>query len=381
MRDVLDEMQAGTNRRSFIKKGIVTAAGATVGAGLLADISPAIADNGGLSREDAAILRFLSAVEQIEQDLWLQYAELGGVQTNPSELPGLPTGGSPAYTAALNNLDADMSQYIHDNTEDEFSHHAFINAFLAARGADTVDLSQFATLYGSQATAANKTKRRITNLMQLTVDTSFWTRYRSRTKNPDLDPNFVFPQAVPTLHKGKFPAIPRTDADLSPPNHIQAIANTAAFHFCFIEQGGSSLYPILALGVTDREVLRVVLSIGPTETSHFQTWHDKAGNAVSDPLAPLTDPNNPQLVFPNLNVAPFGGEDFQTNLIMPEPCPFLSRKFPAVSIIRPTSDQEGGAMAAVNGLTKDGLFIGQSNEFFELLADLASDADAAERGS
>src|SRR5580700_7979884 len=160
MRDVLDETQAGTNRRSFIKKGIATAAGATVGAGLLTDISPAIAKDGGLNKGDAAILRFLSALEQIEQDLWLQYAELGGVQTTPSELPGLPTGGSPAYTAALNNLDADMSQYIHDNTEDEFSHHAFINAFLAARGADTVDLSQFATLFGSQATGANKSKRR-----------------------------------------------------------------------------------------------------------------------------------------------------------------------------------------------------------------------------
>ena len=379
MRDVLDETQAGTNRRSFIKKGIATAAGATVGTGLLTDISPAIAKDGGLNKGDAAILRFLSAVEQIEQDLWLQYAELGGVQTTPSELPGLPTGGSPAYTAALNNLDADMSQYIHDNTEDEFSHHAFINAFLAARGADTVDLSQFATLKGSQADGANKSKRRITNLMQLTVDTSFWTRYRSRTKNPDLlDPNFVFPQAVPSLHNGKFPGIPRTNADLSPQNHIQAIANTAAFHFCYIEQGGSSLYPTLALGVTDKEVLRVLLSIGPTETTHFQTWHDKAGNAVSTPLAPLTDG---ALVFPNLNAPPFpvgfGLEDFQTNLIMPEPCPFLQQGFPAVSIIRPTSIQQGGAVATIQGFTADGLFIGQSSEFFRVINELAEEADKA----
>ena len=379
MRDVLDETQAGTNRRSFIKKGIVTAAGATVGAGLLADIPPATAQAGGLTKGDVAILRFLSALEQIEQDLWLQYAELGGVQTTPSELPGLPTGGSPAYTAALNNLDADMSQYIHDNTEDEFSHHAFINAFLAARGADMVDLSQFATLPGSQADGANKSKRRITNLMQLTVDTSFWTRYRSRTKNPDLlDPNFVFPQAVPSLHNGKFPGIPRTNADLSPQNHIQAIANTAAFHFCYIEQGGSSLYPTLALGVTDKEVLRVLLSIGPTETTHFQTWHDKAGNAVSTPLAPLTDG---ALVFPNLNAPPFpvgfGLEDFQTNLIMPEPCPFLRQGFPAVSIIRPTSIQQGGAVATIQGFTADGLFIGQSSEFFQVINELAEEADKA----
>jgi hypothetical protein len=177
------------------------------------------------------------------------------------------------------------------------------------------------------------------------------------------------------LHNGKFPAIPRTDTDLSPPNHIQAIANTAAFHFCYIEQGGSSLYPALALKVTDREVLRVLLSIGPTETSHFQTWHDKAGNAVSTPLAPLTDG---ALVFPDLNSPPFGLEDFQTNLIMPEPCPFLpDQRLPAVSIIRPISIEQGGAVATVQGFTADGLFIGQSSEFFRMLNELAEEADKA----
>ena len=217
--------------------------------------------------------------------------------------------------------------------------------------------------------------------MQLTVDTSWYTRYRSRANNPDLDPGFRFPQAVQSLSSGQFPAIPLTDDDLTPTDHIQAIANTAAFHFCFIEQGGSSLYPTLAQKVTSLEVLRILLSIGPTETSHFQTWHDKAGNAVSTPLAPLTDPNNSRLTFPNLNVAPFGGEDFQTNLIMPEPCPFLSRKFPVVSIIRPTSDQEGGAVATVEAFTRDGLFIGQSGEFFQLINALAKEADSASRGS
>ena len=383
MKDVSDKTQAGTNRRSFIKKGIATAAGASVGAGLLANTSPAIAQtsSGSLRSGDAAILQFLSAVEQIESDLWLQYAELGGIQTTPTELPGLPTGGSAAYTAALNNLDADMSQYIHDNTEDEFSHHRFINAFLASKGGTPVDLSQFATLPSSQATGANKKKGRITNLMQLTVDTSFWTRYRSRRKNPDLDPNFQFPQAIPTLHSGKFPAIPRTDADLSPKNHIQAIANTAAFHFAFIEVGGTSLYPTLALKVTDPEVLRILLSIGPTETAHFQTWHDKAGNAVSTPLAPLTDG---ALVFPDLNSPPFPAgfslQDFQTNLIMPEPCPFLDPNLGVVSIIRPTSTPESGAVAAVQALTADGLFIGQSKEFFEMVTQLAQAADQARFG-
>jgi hypothetical protein len=378
MQDQVEKPSVRGNRRAFIKGGGLAAGGAAIGLGLLAKGSSALADQGGgATRGDIAILTFLAAIETIEADLWLQYAELGGVQDN--QIPGLPTGGSAAYTAALNNLDADMAQYIHDNTDDEFSHRDFLNAYLASKGADPVNFDQFRTLPSSKATGANQIGR-LTNLMQLTVDTSWYTRYRSSAKNPDLNPGFKFPQAVPSLASGQFPAIPTTDADLSPKNHIQAIANTAGFHFCFIEQGGSSLYPTLALKVSNLEVLRILLSIGPTETSHFQTWHDKAGNAVSDPLAPLTDPNNPQLVFPNLNIAPFGGEDFQTNLIMPEPCPFLSPKFPAVSIIRPTSDQEGGAVATVNAFIKDGLFIGQSNEFFELLADLAHDADNASRG-
>src|SRR5437667_3367213 len=207
--------------------------------------------------------------------------------------------------------------------------------------------------------------------MQLTVDTSYWTKYRSSTKNPDFGD--TFPPAVPGLLQGQFPAIPRSDDDLRPNKHIQAIANTAAFHFAFIEQGGTSLYPSLAQRVTDVEVLRVLLSIGPTETAHFQTWHDKAGNAI-----PLTDPTN-GLVFPDLNSPPFGGEDFQTNLIMPEPCPFLSRKLPACSIIRPT-ETKGIAMGVVNFLTAMGLFIGQPPAFFELLRDLAEDADEARRG-
>jgi len=262
-----------------------------------------------------------------------------------------------------------MDQYIHDNTEDEFTHFTFINAYLASRGEETVNLDRFRTLPSSKATGAQQLGR-LTNLMQLTVDTSWWTRYRSRAKNPDFGDSF--PQAVPGLSAGKFPAIPRSDADLSPKKHIQAIANTAGFHFAFIEQGGSSLYPSLAQRVTDPEVLRILLSIGPTETQHFQTWMDKAGNAP-----PLTDPTN-GLVFPDLNAPPFGGEDFQSNLIMPEPTIFLSRKFPVCSIIRPT-ETEGAAMSAANALTADGLFIGQTPAFFAALRKLAREADAAQR--
>jgi hypothetical protein len=260
-----------------------------------------------------------------------------------------------------------MPQYIHDNTEDELTHFTFINAYLQSRGAEPVDLSRFSTLPSSKASGAQQIGR-LTNLMELTVDTSWWTRYRSRSMNPDLGDSFA--QAVPGLAAGKFPAIPRDDKDLRPKDHIQAIANTAGFHFCTIEQGGTSLYPSLAQRVTDTEVLRVLLSIGPTEAMHFQTWHDKAGNAP-----PLTDPTN-GLVFPNLNEPPLGGEDFQTNLIMPEPTIFLKKKFPVCSIIRPTGTK-GAAMGAVKALTADGLFIGHSQEFFDTLKELASAADAA----
>jgi hypothetical protein len=344
---------------------LVAAGAGALGAEMLADVPLALARR-PLSKGDEAILRFLSAAEILETDLWQQYNELGGVQD--SEVPG-GTGNS-AYTAALAMLDADMSQYVHDNTEDEFTHFTFINAYLKARGGKPVSLERFRTLKGSTATGAQQI-RRLTNLMELTVDTSWWTRYRSRTKNPDVGNSFA--AAVPGLLKGRFPAIPRSDADLAPSDHLQAIANTAGFHFGTIEQGGTSLYPSLAQRVTDPEVLRVLLSIGPTETMHFQTWSDKAGNAP-----PLTDPTN-GLVFPDLNKPPFDGENFQTNLIMPEPTIFLDRKFPVCSIIRPT-ETKGAAMGALKFLTADGLFRGQSRAFFAFMTELAREADAARSG-
>ncbi|PWU03423.1 MAG: hypothetical protein C5B51_19065 [Terriglobia bacterium] len=363
-----NDLASTANRRSFIKKTLAAAGAASVSAVPLA----AQTSNGQLTPGDAAILRFLAAAEILETDFWVQYNELGGIPD--SEVPG--GSGNPAYTEALSNLDEDFPQYVHDNTDDEFTHQNFLNAYLMSKGAAPVNLEPFRTLPGSTATGSSG-KLRLTNLMQLTLDTSWYTRYRSSTQNPDLNPNFVFPQAVPGLHSGQFTAIPRTDADLSPAAHLQAIANTAAFHMPTIEQGGNSLYPSLAQRVTNVEVLRILLSIGPTETCHFQIWHDKAGAAVSSPLAPLTDPTN-GLTFPDLNSPPFGGEDFQTNLIMPEPCPFLSNSLPPCSIIRPTQT-EGAAMGAVNFLTAMGLFIGQSPAFFRLLQDLARAADNARR--
>jgi len=361
---VPEGLMTAANRRSFIKKGLAAAGAATAGARLLAGAQP---NSGQLTSGDAAILRFHAALEILETDFWVQYNELGGIQD--SELPG--DSGNPIYTAKLAVLDADMAQYIHDNTEDEFTHQKFINAYLASKGVTTVSLEQFRSLPGSTATGSSG-KPRLTNLMQLTLDTSWWTRYRSGQHNPDLTPNFPFPQAIPGLAAGQFTAIPRSDADLSPDAHIQAIANTAGFHFATVEQGGSSLYPQHAQRATSAEVLRILLSIGPTETAHFQTWEDKAGNVV-----PLTDPTN-GLVFPDLNAPPFGGQAFSTNLIMPEPCPFLSETLPVCSIVRPTAT-ERAASNALSFLTAMGLFAGQTPAFFEFMGELAAAADAARR--
>lgn len=384
MKDVSNTVKDPANRRSFLKKGLA-AGTATLGAGLLVSGVPALGqvpdddDGGSLTRGDAAILKFLGAVEIIESDLWEQYWELGGTQD--SEFAPA-TGGNPLYTDALTILDGDMAQYIHDNTDDEFSHRDFIKAYLESKGASTVELDvlegqRFRTLKGSTAEGSSG-KGRLTNLTQLSVDTSFWTTYRSDANNPDLDPSFKFGQAVKGLNVGQHTAIPRSNADTAgssignATDHLKAIAFTAGFHFAFIEGGGTSVYPGLAQRVTSRQVLRILLSIGPTETMHFQTWQDKAGNAT-----PLTDTDpitKATVTFVDLtkNQPP----SLQANLIMPEPTPFLSRKFPKCSIIRPTGTK-GAATATLQAFIADGLFIGQNKEFFELAADLARDADAA----
>jgi hypothetical protein len=366
--DTTSLAQPGVQRRSFLKGLGVTGAALSAGS-LLTTVAEASDRRNIITVGDVAILRFLAAAEILETDLWQQYNELAGIQD--SEVPG--GSGSPLYTAAVTQLDGDMAQYIHDNTEDEMTHEVFINAYLVSKGAEPVSLESFRNLPSSQATGAQNIGR-LTNLMQLTVDTSWWTRYRSRTGNPDLGD--TFPQAIPTLAVGQHTAIPRTDNDLSDPNFLNAIAFTAGFHFGTIEQGGSSLYPSLAQRVTSSEVLRIVLSIGGTEIAHFQTWQDKAGNAL--PLTAVDPVTGVSVTIPNLNSPPFGGEDYQTNLIMPEPTAFLSRKLPACSIIRPT-ETKGAAMGAVKGLTADGLFVGQSKDFFKFMHTLAVEADLAVR--
>jgi hypothetical protein len=372
-----DDVQANwsrvVQRRSFLKGIAIAGVAAVPGSAVLAS-GAAASGSASLTDGDAAILRFLAAAEIIESDLWGQYTELGGVNlsgASDGESPGVPAGGFNApYVSALRNIDSDMPQYITDNTDDEFSHAAFINAYLAAHGRKTVDLGKFATLPSSKADGAQQ-KGRLTNLMNLNVDTSWYTRYRS-TSNVDFGGSAPA-QLLTIKHQ---PAIPRDNHDTKDPMRIQAIANTASFHFAFIEQGGSSLYTTLLQQVSSVEVLRIVASIGGTEIDHFSLWHDKVSNAVAPPNN-VTDPVT-GLSFPDLSSNT--DELKQTNLILAEPTRFISDSLPLVSIIRPSSTKNNGAVAAFNGFINDNLFDGQTdNRFFETVMGLAQAADAAVR--
>jgi len=358
-------LKNNANRRSFLKNGMIAVGAVTASTGLLTGGMSAFGQEGredgdDLSKGDAAILQLLLAAEIIETDLWQQYRELGGVEVINSI--------SQPYINALEQLDGDMPQYISDNTDDEISHVAFLTAYLKSKGQKPIDLSKFTNLAPSKVPGVPQTGR-LTNLKQLSVDTTWWTRYRSK-ENPDL--GATFPQAVPSLAVGQHPAIPVSQNDLNDPVHIQAIANTAGFHFAFIEQAGTSLYATLSQRVSGAEVLRITTSIGGAEIMHFQVWHDKAGNAI-----PLTD-NQPggSLTFVNLAVGQ--PESLQANLIMPEPTDFI-KGLPECSIIRPTGPGQLDAKGAINGFISDGLFIGQPKEFNQLLLHLAEEADEAKR--
>jgi hypothetical protein len=364
------KLQRAANRRSFLKQtllaGTATASVGLIGTKAASAQTAVIAPTLG----DIAILRFLNAAELIEADLWQQYAELGGL--TPGQLPVETAPFTPmnSYQAAMMNLDSDGPQYISSNTADEQSHAAFLTAYLLSIGAQPVNLDQFRVLPSSKATGAQQIGR-LTNLMNLTVDTSWYIRYRSTT-NPDF--GATFPQAI-TL--ANVPGIPRTNADFALSN-IQAIANIAAFHFGFIEQGGSSLYATLSQKVSSPEVLKITLSIGGDEICHFLEWVDFSGNSVQPPIAPLPAANGLP-GFPNFDAGPPVNSLLQTNLIFPVPCEFISPNLPMCAVIRPTSAGQIDAVGAAKAFIADGLFIGQSQEFLDLFMTLAIEADAAQR--
>jgi hypothetical protein len=355
------------NRRSLLKGGLLAGGAASIGAGLLG--KQAFAQGGSnLSSGDIAILRFVAAAELLESDLWTQYAELGG----------LSDGTQNTYQQAFEFLDGDGTQYITSNTIDEISHADFLNGYLESRGADPVNLDEFRVLQGSTASGAQNIGR-LTNLMHLNVDTSWYIRYRSTT-NPDM--GATFPQAITITNRT---AIPITDADFEGANHIQAIANTAAFHFGSIEQGGTSLYAALGQKVSNAQVLEIMFGIGGDEIAHFLEWVDFAGNSVqpggangnsfnfAGGTSPVTDKG---LTFPDFTKK---GPLFQPNLIFPVPAEFISPNLPRCSTVRPITDKFGGAQAAIAGLTASGLFTGQSKNFFNTLKRMAAEADAAVR--
>ena len=362
------------DRRSFMRSGLLASGAATIGAGLLANTTSARAqdsrEDGRLDAADVAILRFLAAAELIEADLWAQYAELGGIGDNPP-IEVDPNESLNPYQAALKNLDGDGPQYITSNTLDEVTHATFLNAYLESKGAEPVNFDEFRVLQGSQATGALDIGR-LTNLMHLNVDTSWFVRYRSAT-NPDF--GATFPQAIEIKNRT---AIPITDADFNNGNRIQVIANTAAFHFGYIEQGGSSLYAAMNQKAKHPEVVQITLGIGGDEVAHFLEWVDFAGNGVQAPVAPVSDSG---LTFPDFFANPplKPASLVQPSLIFPVPCEFISPNLPHVSIIRPLTDQFGGAVATIASFTADGLFVGQSKKFLATLNTLAVEADAAHR--
>jgi hypothetical protein len=373
-------MNRAVNRRSLLKNGMLAGGAVALGAGVMGANARAFGQEGGnrLTGGDIAILRFLAAAELIESDLWTQYAELGGLTSGqPIEVD--PNQSLNPYQVALSNLDSDGPQYITSNTLDEVSHAAFLNAYLESKGAEPVNFDEFRTLAGSTATGSSGIKR-LTNLMHLNVDTSWYVRYRSAT-NPDF--GATFPQAI-TLNG--VTAIPRTDADFNGAPfpggavagnmHTQAIANVAGFHFGYIEQGGSSLYAALSQKVSSLEVLKITLGIGGDEIAHFLEWVDFSGNGVQAPVAPFTDSTS-GLTFPNF-FSPLN-PSIQPSLIFPVPCEFINADLPHCAVIRPSDDRFAGAVATIASFTADGLFFGQSKRFLNTLQTMAVEADAAFR--
>lgn len=357
MQERAKQPAAMNSRRSFLGKGLALGAG-TVGAAILGNtltFDGVSAASGELADGDVAILRWLAAAELIEADLWNQYAVMA--RDNPD------------YQTALTNVDDSSPRYALDTTDDETSHHMLINAFLKANDQQPVNFDRFRTIPSPKVPGATKTPN-LTNLTNLTVDTSWWARYRS-DQNPDF--GATFPQLVTIKNRPAIPTATGITGDA-----MQAIADVALFHFVTIEQGGTSLYPTLALKVTNGDVLRILVSIGPVEAFHFATFE---GSLES--LPPLTVPataTSPAMDFPDLkNNHTETPDNLDAAGVMPDPCTFLRKDLPQCSVVRPTTVAKAGAVAAARGFIDSGLFTGQPKAFTDLLLNLAGAADRAKR--
>jgi hypothetical protein len=340
---------SSATRRDMLRGGAL--AGAALGLAATGGVAfPAFAANapdmgssGGLDAGDRAILRFLAAAELIEHDLWQQYAELG---ENNAE-----------YEDALADIDDHMVEYAVDVTEDELSHHEFINAFLASEGAEPVDLDEFRTIPSPPVTGLQQIGR-LTNLTKLSIDTSYYNRYRG-TGNPDFGDKF--PQIATIIDQ---PGIPTRNGMSA--RKLSGIARVATFHFASIEVGGTSLYDSFLTKVSGKTVLRIVGSIYATEAIHYAIFEDTFGgiSAFSNGQGTLEVPDLTE-----------GGHESEH--VMPKRCTFLRTNLPTCSVIRPSSTELAGASAAFKALRASNLFLGQSPKFFETLRKLARDADAA----
>ncbi len=346
----MNDTRQGANRRSFFKGGALLGATAlTAAAGgsqkALAQFRKAFGpiDRDAVTDGDIAMLKFLAAAELVEDDLWQQYCELAV--------------NNRFYNFALRRIDPSLVRYVCDDRDDERSHAAFINSFLVAIGEDPVDLDPFRTLPSVDAPGAEN-RGRLTNLTNLTVDTSWFLRYRS-PENPDFGAQF--PQFVEIRNQ---PTIPTGFASA---RRAQEIAHAAAFHFAAIEQGGGSLYCSLIPKASSLDTLRVLAAIGPTEIYHFAAFHKSLEGMFG--LRTSTG-----IEYPNLR-----RDRDLSEAIFPEPARFFGEGFALCSVIRPCATANAGAVAAATGLAQSGLFDGQSAAFFDAVTALATAADAAER--
>ena len=335
---------ATQSRRSFFKKTAAGAAIAIPGFALMNGAERAFAGPvPSLNDGDVAVLQFLAAAELVESDLWEQYCELA---TN-----------NPGYRNALQRIDESLPDYISGVLEDERSHASFINAFLVAAGKTPINLDPFRTLPSVSVEGA-KNIGRLTNLTNLTVDTSYYQRYR-QAGNPDFGDTFA--QIANIVNQPSVPTSRSIGGD-----ELFSIAQTAAFHFASIEQGGSSLYNSSMTKVTNLDVVAILASIGPMEVYHFAVFQT-ALERIRKPEGRV-GPN-----FPDIRENPNRAD------IMPEPSTFLDKTLPVCSVIRPRNTATAGAVAAATGLVNSGLFQGQSQAFFDAVVPLAKAADAALR--